>query len=38
MYERLSNKQETPTLEEFLFHIGKAGESFTIIDIFLKMD
>ena len=35
MYERLSNKNETPTIEELLTHIGKAKEMFEIIDNYL---
>ena len=36
MYERLSNKQETPTMEEFISHIGKSDEFFIIIDNYLR--
>lgn len=35
MYERLINKNEMPTIEEFLVHIGKGKELFDSIDAFL---
>ena len=35
MYERLLNKNEMPTMEEFLSHIGKEKNLFEIIDVFL---
>ena len=35
MYERLSNKNETPTMGELLTHIGKANEMFEITDNYL---
>lgn len=35
MYERLINKNEMPTIEEFLVHIGKGKELFGSIDAFL---
>ena len=35
MYERLLNKNEMPTIEEFLVHIGKGKELFDSIDTFL---
>lgn len=30
MYERLSIKQETPTMEEFISHIGKADRATSL--------
>ena len=35
MYERLLNKNEMPTMEEFLAYIGKGKEWFDNIDAFL---
>ena len=35
MYEKLSNKNETPAMEGLLTHIGKAKEIFEIIDNYL---
>ena len=35
MYERLSNKSEAPTMEQFLTHIGNAKEEFEIIENYL---
>ena len=35
MYERLLNKDEMPTMEEFLAYIGKGKELFDNIDAFL---
>ena len=35
MYERLLNKNEMPTMEEFLAYIGKGKELFENIDAFL---
>lgn len=35
VYERLTNKNEIPTIEEFSAYIGKAKELFEIIDDFL---
>lgn len=35
MYERLINKNEMPTIEEFLAFIGKGKELFDSIDAFL---
>jgi len=35
MYERLLNKNEMPTIEEFLAYIGKGKELFDSIDAFL---
>jgi hypothetical protein len=35
MYERLLNKKEMPTMEEFLVNIGKGKELFDNIDAFL---
>ena len=35
MHERLSNKNITPTMEEFLAHIGAGKETFEAIEIFL---
>lgn len=35
MYERLINKNEMPTIEEFLVYIGKGKELFDSIDAFL---
>ena len=35
MYERLSDKNNMPTMEEFITHIGVCRESFENIDLFL---
>lgn len=35
MYEKLSNKKETPDMEGLLTHLGKAKEMFEIIDTYL---
>ena len=35
MYERLSNKNETPTMEQFSTHIGSAKEGFELIENYL---
>lgn len=35
MYERLLNKEEIPTIEEFLAFIGRGKELFDSIDAFL---
>lgn len=35
MYERLLNKNEMPTMEEFLTYIRKGNELFDNIDAFL---
>ncbi|MFA6729520.1 MAG: DUF3788 family protein [Eubacteriales bacterium] len=36
MHQRLSNKQQTPTIAAFISHIGKASEFFHAIDTYLK--
>jgi len=36
MSQRMSNKHETPTIEEFISHIGKAAELFLTVDNHLK--
>ncbi|WP_029505001.1 DUF3788 family protein [Lachnoclostridium phytofermentans] len=38
MYERLSNKNEKPTMEEFLAYIGEGKELFDNVDAFLLND
>ena len=36
MYERMLNKNESPTEEEFLAHIGKSCDLFIVMNNFLK--
>ena len=38
MYERIFNKNETPSMEIFLSHIGKRKALFEVIDVFLSKD
>lgn len=35
MYERLKNKNEVPTIEECMDHIGTSKELFETVDTFL---
>lgn len=38
MYEKLFNKNEIPTMEELLTHVGKAKEKFEAIEDYLTKD